>query len=113
MPNMHTSLLPACNLYSTPLFHTPCSQVLYSGVPLGLINHARRRKVSPPNFAFFQGKLNLHIPYEYSFGIRQGLYKAHRNTPRIVVKEVTDEEQHKPPPPLPSPRASSLTSPGP
>ena len=64
-----------------------CPSVLYSGVPMGLINHAGRRKLSPPNYAFFQGKLNLHIPYEYSFGIRQGLYKAHRNTPRIVVKE--------------------------
>ena len=51
------------------------------------MNHAHRRKVSPPNLAFFQGKLNLHIPYEYSFGIRQGLYKAHRTTPRIVIKE--------------------------
>jgi len=61
--------------------------VLYSGVPLGLVNHAHRRKKSPQNLAFFQGKLNLHIPYEYSFGIRQGLYKAHRTTPRIVVKE--------------------------
>ena len=64
-----------------------CPSVLYSGVPTGLMNHARRRRVEPPNLAFFQGKLNLHIPYEYSFGIRQGLYKAHRNTPRIVVKE--------------------------
>ena len=64
-----------------------CPSVLYSGVPTGLINHARRKKVAPQNLAFFQGKLNLHIPYEYSFGVRQGLYKAHRNTPRIVVKE--------------------------
>jgi len=64
-----------------------CPPVLYSGVPLGLVNHAHRRKKSPQNLAFFQGKLNLHIPYEYSFGIRQGLYKAHRTTPRIVVKE--------------------------
>ncbi len=31
--------------------------------------------------------MNLHIPYEYSFGIRQGLYKAHRNTPRVTIKE--------------------------
>jgi hypothetical protein len=61
--------------------------VLYANVPIGLMNHAHRRRVSPPNLAFFQGKMNLHIPYEYSFGIRQGLYKAHRNTPRIVVKE--------------------------
>jgi hypothetical protein len=61
--------------------------VLYAGVPFGLINHAGRRKKQQTNLAFFQGKLNLHIPYEYSFGIRQGLYKAHRNTPRIVVKE--------------------------
>ena len=56
-------------------------------MPSGLINHAGRKRVTPPNYAFFQGKLNLHIPYEYSFGIRQGLYKAHRTTPRIVVKE--------------------------
>jgi len=61
--------------------------VLYANVPTGLINHAGRRRVQPQNLAFFQGKLNLHIPYEYSFGIRQGLYKAHRNTPRIVIKE--------------------------
>jgi len=61
--------------------------VLYSGVPVGLLNHAGRRKKAQQNLAFFQGKLNLHIPYEYSFGIRQGLYKAHRNTPGIVVKE--------------------------
>ena len=64
-----------------------CPSVLYAHVPTGLMNHAHRRKVSPPNLAFFQGKLNLHIPYEYSFGIRQGLYKAHRTTPRIVIKE--------------------------
>ena len=54
-------------------------------MPLG---HAGRRP--PPGLrtlAFFQGKLNLHIPYEYLFGIRQGLYKAHRNTPGIVIKE--------------------------
>ena len=55
--------------------------------PAGLMNHANRRKKEPQNLAFFQGKLNLHIPYEYSFGIRQGLYKAHRNTPRIVIRE--------------------------
>ena len=61
--------------------------VLYERVPLGLLNHAGRRKKARPNLAFFQGKLNLHIPYEYSFGVRQGLYKAHRNTPGIVVKE--------------------------
>ena len=45
--------------------------MLYAGVPLGLINHAKRRKKELQNLAFFQGKLNLHIPYEYSFGIRQ------------------------------------------
>ena len=53
----------------------------------GLLNHAGRQRLAPPDLAFFQGKLNLHIPYEYSFGIRQGLFKAHRNNPRIVVKE--------------------------
>jgi hypothetical protein len=63
-----------------------CPSVVQSTV-LGLLNHAGRRKKEPTNLAFFQGKLNLHIPYEYSFGIRQGLFKAHRNTPRIVVKE--------------------------
>ena len=63
-----------------------CPSVVQSTV-LGLMNHAHRAKKEPSNLAFFQGKLNLHIPYEYSFGIRQGLYKAHRNTPRIVVKE--------------------------
>ena len=41
-----------------------CPSVLYAGVPLGLMNHARRRRVTPQNLAFFQGKLNLHIPYE-------------------------------------------------
>jgi len=45
--------------------------VLYERVPLGLLNHAGRRKKQTPNLAFFQGKLNLHIPYEYSFGVRQ------------------------------------------
>ena len=64
-----------------------CPSVLYANVPLGLMNHAGRQRMQTPNLAFFQGKLNLHIPYEYSFGVRQGLYKAHRNTPRIVVKE--------------------------
>ena len=63
-----------------------CPSVVQSTV-LGLLNHAGRRQKAPTNLAFFQGKLNLHIPYEYSFGIRQGLYKAHRNTPRIVIKE--------------------------
>ena len=61
--------------------------LLYANVPVGLLNHAGRRRVEPPDLAFFQGKLNLHIPYEYSFGIRQGLYKAHRTTPRMTVKE--------------------------
>ena len=61
--------------------------LLYANVPLGLLNQAGRRRVAPPDLAFFQGKLNLHIPYEYSFGVRQGLYKAHRNTPRITIKE--------------------------
>ena len=50
--------------------------MLYAGVPLGLINHAKRRKKELQNLAFFQGKLNLHIPYEYSFGIRQGTSRA-------------------------------------
>ena len=70
--------------------------VLYAGVPLGLINHAGRRP--PPGLrtlAFFQGKLNLHIPYEYSFGIRQGLYKAHRNTPGIVIKEGHEADRER------------------
>ena len=48
-----------------------CPSVLYANVPLGLMNHAGRRKKDVQNLAFFQGKLNLHIPYEYSFGIRQ------------------------------------------
>jgi hypothetical protein len=86
--------------------------LLYADVPKGLLNHKGRRKVSPQNLAFFQGKLNLHIPYasrspgtlclgerltyggghfchryEYSFGVRQSLFKTHRNTPRIVIKE--------------------------
>ena len=61
--------------------------VLYQSVALGLLNHAGRRKKPVRNLAFFQGKLNLHIPYEYSFGIRQALFKAHRTTPRIVIKE--------------------------
>lgn len=61
--------------------------LLYANVPLGLLNHAGRRRLEPPDLAFFQGKLNLHIPYEYSFGIRQGLYKQHRTTPRVVIKE--------------------------
>ena len=47
-----------------------CPSVVQSTV-LGLMNHAGRRRKEPQNFAFFQGKLNLHIPYEYSFGIRQ------------------------------------------
>ena len=47
--------------------------VLYANVPLGLMNHeAAGAPLSVRPLAFFQGKLNLHIPYEYSFGIRQG-----------------------------------------
>jgi len=62
--------------------------VLYAHVPRGLMNHANRRPVDKPTLAFFQGKLNLHIPYEYSFGIRQGLYKAYRTRPEtILVRE--------------------------
>jgi hypothetical protein len=38
--------------------------VLYQSVALGLLNHAGRRKKPLQNLAFFQGKLNLHIPYE-------------------------------------------------
>ena len=64
-----------------------CPPVLYAGVPLGLLNHAGRETVANPPLAFFQGKLNLHIPYEYSFGVRQGLYKAFRTTGRILVRE--------------------------
>ena len=73
--------------------------VLFSSVPLGLLNHAGRRKLPFPNLAFFQGKLNLHIPYEYSFGIRQGLYKAYRSTglkpnrPSVVVREGHEAKQ--------------------
>jgi len=61
--------------------------VLYAHVPAGLINHAKRRRLPEQTLAFFQGKLNLHIPYEYSFGIRQGLYKAFRSKPSILVRE--------------------------
>eukprot|EP00962_Isochrysis_galbana_P030044 scaffold9715_cov113-Isochrysis_galbana.AAC.20 len=64
-----------------------CPPVLYSGVPSGLLNHAGRQRVAAPPLAFFQGKLNLHIPYEYSFGIRQGLYKAFRTKGTILVRE--------------------------
>jgi len=64
-----------------------CPPVLYSGVPAGLLNHARRLPIAKPPLAFFQGKLNLHIPYEYSFGVRQGLYKAYRTKGSILVRE--------------------------
>jgi len=45
-----------------------CPPVLYSGVPAGLLNHHGRQRIANPPLAFFQGKLNLHIPCERRAG---------------------------------------------